>query len=675
MHRPVHKRLPLFSCRPPKKVVRLQPLRRHAERGCCGYTLVEILVATVLSLLLLGAVVQMFGTVGQTIYESRAVLEATDRLRSAALQLQRDLDGVTVKPTENGLLPPVRPEEGQGYVEIVEGPIMETLSGVHPNVLEDTTYPPPPTPYPVPVKRDQTASSANQVRFQENGQWVQFDVDTSVGDFDDILFITTRSKDKSFIGRCGYNATTQLALDKIVSADVAEVVWFLRGRTLYRRVLLVMPNALPDLPPPAVNDANNLPPRFTGKGYYAFNDISVHYDTNRRYLVGNTLGDLTRRECRFAHPVDGFPNNVCRWGQLHLPTLLETSDCRWLAALQIPEPPAPPVLPLSNVLPDPNQNLPTPPTTDFWYNLAVRPLEDLVDPTNLDDTGHPNNYFTNVAIRLSNPYLYNTNNVYPSGIYNANTDIPPMPADVSSGTNYVNINGVKYPYRVQEDVILDNVIGFDVKVWDSAAPLYPIYLFKNNNNTPDNTGDDFTDYVLDPSTLPAYAPKTDPVLVSLNDLPYVPNVSGAMGKLDPTPNATYIASRGAYVDLGYGVRFSMPAIGYFSGFGEPYSGISAISPLQARTYDTWSTHYENTIFNPNSVNPSQLDSSNPGFFPGRGTNGFDDDNNGIVDDPGEMHVLPPYTAPLRGIQVKIRIFEPDSRQIREVTVVQDFLPQ
>ena len=36
---------------------------------------------------------------------------------------------------------------------------------------------------------------------------------------------------------------------------------------------------------------------------------------------------------------------------------------------------------------------------------------------------------------------------------------------------------------------------------------------------------------------------------------------------------------------------------------------------------------------------------------------------------------PPYPAPLRGIQVKIRVFEPDSRQIREVTVVQDFLPQ
>ena len=40
-----------------------------------------------------------------------------------------------------------------------------------------------------------------------------------------------------------------------------------------------------------------------------------------------------------------------------------------------------------------------------------------------------------------------------------------------------------------------------------------------------------------------------------------------------------------------------------------------------------------------------------------------------------MITSPPYPYPLRGIQVKIRVFEPDSRQVREVTVVQDFLPQ
>jgi len=33
---------------------------------------------------------------------------------------------------------------------------------------------------------------------------------------------------------------------------------------------------------------------------------------------------------------------------------------------------------------------------------------------------------------------------------------------------------------------------------------------------------------------------------------------------------------------------------------------------------------------------------------------------------------PAYSSSLKGIQVKIRVFEPDSRQIREITVVEDW---
>ena len=69
---------------------------------------------------------------------------------------------------------------------------------------------------------------------------------------------------------------------------------------------------------------------------------------------------------------------------------------------------------------------------------------------------------------------------------------------------------------------------------------------------------------------------------------------------------------------------------------------------------------------------------------GQVANGFDNDGDGVVDeinytDPttgkGDNETAPPYPAPLRGIQVKIRVFEPDSRSIREVTIIQDFLPK
>ena len=114
--------------------------------------------------------------------------------------------------------------------------------------------------------------------------------------------------------------------------------------------------------------------------------------------------------------------------------------------------------------------------------------------------------------------------------------------------------------------------------------------------------------------------------------------------------------RSEYVDIGN------------SGVGR-FASASAIAVgrdgniTMPNVYDTWSTHYEST------------GATGLAGTPGRAANGFDDNNNGIVDDESEKLTSPPYPVALRGIQVKIRVFEPDSRQIREVTVVQDFLPQ
>ncbi len=162
----------------------------------------------------------------------------------------------------------------------------------------------------------------------------------------------------------------------------------------------------------------------------------------------------------------------------------------------------------------------------------------------------------------------------------------------NSSSHRVADNALGSGSRVADDVILNNVIGFDVKVWN-----------------PD-----------------------------VND----------------------------YVDLGY----SYTGIGTsrFSSSGQKNVDLVAKTSLKFPTYDTWSTHYE-------SAGRFSGDS-----LAGRATNGIDNvgasgSANGIVDDADEKLTSPPCPYPLRGIQVKIRIFEPDSRQVREVTVVQDFLPQ
>ena len=67
-----------------------------------------------------------------------------------------------------------------------------------------------------------------------------------------------------------------------------------------------------------------------------------------------------------------------------------------------------------------------------------------------------------------------------------------------------------------------------------------------------------------------------------------------------------------------------------------------------------------------------LDQDNDTLFD-EGTNGLDDDGFNGVDDLLERETSPPYDEPLRGVQVKIRIYEPDTRQVREVSVTASYV--
>jgi type II secretory pathway component PulJ len=410
-----------------------------------GFTLVELLVATALSLLLLGTVITLFGNVSESITESRSMLEVADRLRLTVERLQLDLAGATVMVN-----PPGQPGNNSGYLEYIEGPVGLSSTMVLPSAVANNTEFGTATP------------------------------DSSIGDFDDVLMLTTHSNGRPFVGKFGGTGTIQ--------SDVAEVAWFIRGRTLHRRVLLVAPNA--DLSAVA-----------SPLGFYVNNDISARWNSSTSKMAANTLADLTRRERRFAHgsAFPSLPANGCDWkwttsGNTFptLPTMNECSTTGW-----------------STEAPGQTRSLAT--NLDFWTNDATHRIAD--------------NAF---------------------------------------------IGGANAGSRMADDIILNNVIGFDVKAWD------------------------------------------------------------------PTANG----GQGAYVDLGGGVGSKL------GGNGNSLSGLS-------RVYDTWSVTY----------------------LGANARNGLDDDSNNVVDDASEWTNPPPYPIPLRGIQVKIRTFEPYSKQIREVTVEQSFLPQ
>ena len=253
--------------------------------GKLGYTLVEVLIATTLALMLMAAVARMFGQLGASVNNSRATLETADRLRAAAL---RHANGPRRPDRHHASAPPRR--ERRGLLRVcrrqLRGRDADQPVNDHLRAYQART----------------TAASA------VSGAAVA----GTVGEQGDILMFTTRNSNRPFNGLLNGNT---------IQSETAEVAWFLRGHNLHRRVLLVAPGV-------TLSGAD------PGSTFFSNNDISVHLDTQSGQLVPNTLADLTRRECRFAHAVYGadagtYPYDVRGWGQLGLPTSCECAAMSW----------------------------------------------------------------------------------------------------------------------------------------------------------------------------------------------------------------------------------------------------------------------------------------------------------------------------------------------------------
>ncbi len=357
----------------------LSPYRAFYRRG---YTLVEILVALALTLMIMLAVVKVFGDVGEGIRKSRNALEQFDRLRTAVQQLNQDLNCTTAVPDGRA----GRPEEGKGYLELIEGSYLFA----NPNAPNQPYY---------------------GIQIQTTGGTT---ADYTVGERGDFLMFTVRNASRPFVGRY-LGATTQ--------SDVAEIAWFLRGNRLHRRVLLVVPGAAQSLA--AYSTQQQQPPspwsRWVDK-FYSDNDISarlIHDASNRPIVVPNSLADLVKRENRFAHPTSiapnpfvptPFPFDVRRWGaycasdvgRMHLANL-DGEMGKWHYAISDSRNPF---------------------KADMWDNS-------------------PSGRFS-----LTAPLLTNLSDQ----------------ALANNGTNVVNDST-----RMADDVVLTNVIGFDVKVWEPAV--------------------------------------------------------------------------------------------------------------------------------------------------------------------------------------------------------------
>ncbi|REK25497.1 MAG: prepilin-type N-terminal cleavage/methylation domain-containing protein [Planctomycetota bacterium] len=172
--------------------------------------------------------------------------------------------------------------------------------------------------------------------------------------------------------------------------------------------------------------------------------------------------------------------------------------------------------------------------------------------------------------------------------------------DLALPDNRNSIGEVTNPDRLSTEVVLDNVVGFDVRVWDPGAPLYGLTIGSES-------------VVVDPG-----------------------DAAFQNSSITSAP-----VGFGAFVDIGYG---------YTASVGDPPAPFG----VTGDRYDTWSRDVDGDPANIEAVD------------------GLDNDGSGGVDDPGERPTRPPYMAPLRALEVTIRVYDPESRAVKQMTIRKAF---
>jgi len=595
-----------------------------------------MLVAMAVTLILIGALSQAFAIVGQTVAQGRAAIELSGNLRSVANQLQEDLAGVTV-----AVRPWTEDRAGEGYLEIVEGTWdSQRLRSFTYNAVNYTV------PW-VSTDRDWNGDGVKETRQDADGVggddvWQDADTNTvpdilesdlalatqtHYGDIDDVLAFTTRSAATPFVGQY----TDPTGAQQTAQSPLAEVVWWIqyddRNETgtreveepfiIYRRVMLVVP--------------------------------TIQIGTLPSGVVRSWVGAGNA----FAASAAGLANLHAALAEFYNKNDLSVRLRWWVDSNGIN------VKLIANSLAD----------------LTRRENRFAHVPILSDRAPLPQYNLANVAIAQALPY-----DALPRVVYDARWDRIWMPGGANARFGFpldVNRRSVTSLYRAPktlafghygEDVMVSNALAFDVQVFDPTALIQPGVAGE----------------ALVPSD-PGY----DAVAVNVSD--YLTNAIG----------------KGAFVDLGYGQRLTpvAPDLSTFSGSPEARSHLvlplanGLASTVRLYSYCTWSGHYErngtdddgNVTTGPdgawgrngvdddgNGTNDDEPEAGTPGsddLLVDTGTDGFDTDNQNGVDDVGERETSPPYPVPLRGIQVKIRALEPDTRQIRQVTVVSDFIPE
>ncbi|MCA9124918.1 MAG: type II secretion system protein [Planctomycetaceae bacterium] len=555
----------------------------HA-RGCANqraaFTLIEMLVATALTLMLVAALAQAFSIVGTGVSTNRASLEMAGQLRAVSLRLQDDLSGLTI-PTR----PWPDPSAGLGYFEYLDG------------------------------------ADHDAIRFAWSVP------NTSFGDADDILMFTARNDRELFLGSRS-NGTGGVTT---IESPLAEIVWFatltdvngngtlepaeFEDYTLYRRTLLIRPDlgtvaTFPNTGTYTITSQPDLQSLYNDlRLFFSQNDLSVRLVTQlsgmsgtdlQVFVVANTLGDLTKRENRFAH--------------------------RRVVAL--------------------------------------------------DSTNAPNLRYYGATF----PFSIDRD-------FTSATSLPLIRQPFPNSPQFAEPGAIKTGDYQGEDVMLPHLLAFDIRAYDPLA-IVAAHVGEDGGWGQAGVDDDGNSTVDDSSEAGWARSDDEPMIPGDYGFGAMSTVGTNRIQVSSSPSNRYVnrVGSGAFVDLNYGGKVhGAGATAYTynlltnpsnSGWSHFSSGVATKSQLSEATYDTWSFHYEYDGINQDGDTYDHDNNSTTPNIPliDEGTNALDTDGINGVDDLGERETSPPYLYPLRAIQVRIRIVDHSSRQVRQATVESSFVP-
>jgi hypothetical protein len=618
---------------------------RSRRRG--GFTLLEVMIATAVTLLMMVSLAKIFNIIGESMKQGRSVLELNNRLRSVTDRIRRDLDNMTAIPH-----PPANPASGLGYLKYYDGMLTDYTFGRYGASL---------------------AASVDLSRF---------------GDVDDILMFTARAKagDAWFTGK----VPTYILLGVAPSATNQDLVTI---ASQHAEIAIFVE--------PVVSNVGNL-------------------DRSMNDLVADPT---------FFEPVPGTV--VPAKYRLYYRTLLIRPDLNLAATGALPNDSAASIMWASPSQVDVNGtavSLPWPtcdmanphrqcdlsirrvapvnpglPSTQPGSAVAANSLEDLLDPANR---------FAHVQIPLTPSTLS-----MPILALSPKLEIPAMDFEPVNPTPLNPLNPLRFQSsflhpaftlgaaRTGEDVFASDILAFDVKAFDPSAPL-------RVSSGPDNAAgvrgdDDDNSGATDDVAEQGWA-GSDDVFLTPNDPGYAA-IAVTVGT-------------GDYVDLAWGwktqIQLSAAASdGQLSGTSGTaitdalYKSGLVVHPGTAialnnlplifqPSYDTWTTRYEGdgrfqaeltgsrgavrvydaTIYGTPPRETWRI-ATGPSYFVDPATDGIDNNpppglfNVAGVDDLSENETSPPFPVTLRGLRVSVRMEDPATREVKQMSVAKEFVTQ